>query len=245
MGGLMPGPSVFYLRQDFPYPHWLSYTLATFLLQEPEEDLRRIASGLDDFDGYLSQSNRRAILNELISQTEKIPQYESLFKLVGHYIDRPNAADEILTSLRYAKGMDDDDDGRPLAITNDERTELKRRLELVLRRYPGLRRQNKAERLSVATGLSVDSVDLICDLRPVFSEDRTEVQGLIPLTTLKVVASGVDRFPISFEAILSARDVQRLFDIAEKAVAKLNTLGNFAAEAKQTIPLVDLTKTGE
>lgn len=78
-----------------------------------------------------------------------------------------------------------------------------------------------------------------------FDDSRTTVEGVIPFTTLKVVANGVDRFPVSFEAILSASDVLALLKKVEFAVAKLNALGRLAERTELPVPSVDLTETKE
>jgi len=93
--------------------------------------------------------------------------------------------------------------------------------------------------------MRVEAVDLVCDIRPVFDDSRTNVEGVIPFTTLKVVATGVDQFPISFEAVLSASDVLALLKKAELAVAKLNALGRLAERTNLPVPSVDLTETKE
>jgi hypothetical protein len=67
----------------------------------------------------------------------------------------------------------------------------------------------------------------------------------VPYTTLKIIATGVNRFPVSFEAIISAGDVQDLLKKVEAAVEKLNALGRLAEQAHLPVPSVGLTETRE
>ena len=78
-----------------------------------------------------------------------------------------------------------------------------------------------------------------------FDDSRKNVEGVIPFTTLKVVATGVDQFPVSFEAVLSASDVLALLKKAEDAVNKLNALGRLAESNELPVPSVNLTETKE
>lgn len=90
--------------------------------------------------------------------------------------------------------------------------------------YPGLLRFRKAERLSRLTGQQLESVELICDLRPIFDEQRERVEGMMPYTHLRIVVTGVDGLPNGFEAELSQQQVYDLAEKAAKAKGKLDVL---------------------
>ncbi len=105
-----------------------------------------------------------------------------------------------------------------------------------------LQRQAKAERLATVTGQRLKSLDLICDLRPVFNEPRSHVEGLIPFTTIKLTCEGVDGLPVAIEAVMSRSELNSLAQSVEFAQAKLKSLQQFAEECRRTIPVTDLTK---
>lgn len=215
------------------------------LLSLPEEVLHQVGEELANYPGFLSSR----IQKDIISNNPNILSKDVALKLAeivrfGEAYLRRNKGDNILLGDLddWQRGPENRD---PEVLTREELDRLKMLLPVIIREYPGRLRQSKAVQLSEATGLRVESIDLICDLRPILDETRSQVEGVIPLTTLKIVASGVDRFPISFEAILSAKDVQELLRTAERAISKLNALGEFAAQRDLRIPAVDLTETDE
>ncbi len=97
-------------------------------------------------------------------------------------------------------------------------------LSNLIQPYPALARFEKAQRLAKLTGQELESIELICDLRPIFDEDRKQIEGMIPYTRLHIVATGADGLPKSFEAELSHRQVNDLREKAAKANTKLDVL---------------------
>jgi hypothetical protein len=109
--------------------------------------------------------------------------------------------------------------------------------------WSSIERQAKAERLGKATGQALEKIELICDLRPIFNSTRTQVEGLIPITTLRVTVEGPDGLPTALEAILSREDVDRLSEIASHAKAKLEALVNLSSRFDIEIPHTESTNT--
>jgi hypothetical protein len=241
----MADVSVFYfrgLRTDMPPPQFVVEAVK-FVLKESEETLKRLGAELAEVKGYLSDAGRKAILLRELGDEERASQFEKLLRTQEIFVRDHGGIDGLLSYLEKLQ-TDTANQEQPILSPN-ELSDLKRLLPLIVRPYPARQRQAKAERLAVATGLRAETVDLVCDIRPVFDDSRTNVEGVIPFTTLKVVASGVDKFPVSFEAVLSASDVLALLKKAEDAVAKLNALGELAERAELPVPSVDLTKTKE
>jgi hypothetical protein len=107
----------------------------------------------------------------------------------------------------------------------DERMDvLRKNLETLIREYPALDRMRKAARLLEIIGNQLTEVTFICDLRPVFNQDRDQVEGLIPLTTLRVDFEDTKRSPSKIEFVLTARQLEELISGAEKAREKLAVL---------------------
>lgn len=84
-------------------------------------------------------------------------------------------------------------------------------------------RYRKAERLKTLTGRMAESLEIICDLRPVFDHSRSVVEGLIPVTTLRV-AYQTNEGGNSVEVQLSGDDLENLAKEVERAKQKLRTL---------------------
>ncbi len=111
-----------------------------------------------------------------------------------------------------------------LPLTQADIDRLAEILSKLIMPYPALARFQKAERLAKLTGQSLESIELICDLRPIFDENRKQVEGMMPYTRLHIVATGEDGLPKSFEAELTHRQVNDLHEKAAKANDKLDVL---------------------
>ena len=213
------------------------------VLGESEETLKRLGAELAEVKGYLSDAGRKAILLRELGDEERASKFEKLLRTQEIFARDHGGIDGLLSFLEKVQTGTANQE-QPILSPN-ELSDLKCLLPLIFRPYPALQRQAKAERLAVATGLCAETIELVCDIRPVFDDSRKNVEGVIPFTTLKVVATGVDKFPVSFEAVLSASDVLALLKKAEFAVAKLNALGRLAEFFNLPVPSVDLTETKE
>lgn len=101
---------------------------------------------------------------------------------------------------------------------------LKQILKQLIQPYPSIDRFRKAERLARITGQQLETIELICDLRPIFDETRKNVEGMMPYTRLHIVATGEDGLPNAFEVELTHQQVVDLTEKAGKAKDKLETL---------------------
>ena len=237
--------AVFYFRgprSGTPPPQFVVEAVRV-VLGESEEALKRLATELSDVKGYLSDAGRKAILLRELGDEGRASQFEKLLRAGEIFVQNHGGSDGLLSFLDKLQ-TETENQEQPLLSPN-ELSDLKRLIPLIVKPYPARQRQAKAERLAVATGLIAESIDLICDIRPVFDDSRRSVEGLIPFTTLKVVATGVDQFPVSFEAVLSASDVLALLKKTEDAVSKLNALGRLAERDELPVPSVSLTETKE
>ena len=219
---------------------------AKVLLDLPLDALRRIADDLTQYPGFLSDGMLDKIVAAALADepSEKASQLARVIRF-GEYFFRGNKNGYDSLISRLERWYHNEKKQEQELIDEKELHQIRERLHVVLKEYPGRIRQAKADRLAEATGLRAESIDLICDLRPVLDENRSNIIGFIPLTTLRIVASGVDQFPITFETLLSAKDVQTLYQVAETAVKKLNALGDFAAQHDIKIPAIELTETTE
>jgi hypothetical protein len=217
-----------------------------FVLNLSVDSLRQIGEELAGYPGFLSARTQDEIIVKILDHADDgvASRLAEIIRFGESFLRENKGGYEALISY-LERAQRSGDSRRSKSLTSEQLLQLKERLPLVIKEYPARLRQLKADRLAEATGLRAESVDLICDLRPVLDEKRSGIIGLIPMTTIKVVASGVDRFPIAFEAILSAKDVEELLKKVESAVKKLNVLGEFADSNGIKIPAVDLTETVE
>jgi hypothetical protein len=197
----------FYFRGPSPGPGFSEtfYEGLKAVLDLPVETLQRIGDELSHYQGFLSAKSQNDIISNCLHDKEP---HLSLrlgdLVRVGERFLRENRGGLVGFMSQLERWQESADHRQTEGLTDDQLAQLKDRLPFLIKEYPSRLRQWKADRLAEATGLRAESVDLICDLRPVLDEGRSKIIGVIPITTLKIVASGVDRFPIAFEAILSA-----------------------------------------
>ena len=240
---------VLYMRGAFPFsiPPGIPDGLirdAKVLLGIDEEVLTAVRGDLEAFAGFL---DKRAIKGVLTSRVQNSDACEALTRLIAGIDSRLRALGQ--TPKSFLSQIDDwlnekENHAKGL-LSREEFDQLKPRLSTLIQPYPGLNRQAKAERLSEATGLPLEKIDIICDLRPVFDESRERVEGIIPFTTLKVVCKGVDGLPVAIEAILTQQDVVQLANASAEAKKKLARLRGLLQEKELPVPSVDMTMEGD
>jgi hypothetical protein len=215
---------------------------AKCLLALSPEAITALSADLESQQGFLDRDALSRAISRHIADEEQVRQ---LTRLVQGYDDLVNRFDltlgGILKSIDNWRVDQDDEEETPPLSDADFRL-LGERMPLLLKQYDGLVRQDKAERLSEVLGHRLESIDVICDLRPVFDQNHTGVVGVIPLTTLKLVCTGGNGLPVTTEAILSEKQVSELAAVAQSAVKKLSILRGLVAEVHKPIPMVPVTE---
>lgn len=237
--------SVFYIRGQFPFgpefgiPDGLIRDAKTLLALETGQ-IEAVRRELEAFPGFLDRKKTEELL---ASVTEDRRTCSALARLIVN-LDRRlratgQAVDQLLSDI--GEWLKDEGNQRKGLLSESEFKEVKARLPLLLRAFPGLERQAKAERLSQATGLPLEKIEIICDLRPVFDKEREQVEGMIPYTTLRIVCKGADGLPVALDAVLSQQDVSQLAKASANAEKKLARLRDLLAEKQMPVPRTDMT----
>jgi hypothetical protein len=240
----MADNNVFYFRtdRDMRPVHFPSFVeVAKVLLEIDGKTLQSLVSDLQEYQGFLGRAGLKQLIGRHVKDVDKAESIARLIVWTDLYI-RPGTTDRFFEELA-AWQAGSEENHNPELLSAVELPVLQQAISVLAQPFPARARQVKAERLAEATGLLVEAIDLICDLRPVFDETRSKIEGLIPFTTLRVVAASVDKFPVAFEALLSARDVELLAKKAEDAVRKLNAIGQLAERDRLPVPAVSLTET--
>lgn len=107
---------------------------------------------------------------------------------------------------------------------------LEEKLPRLIRDFAGLERYRKARRLASILGNTVEALELICDIRPVFNAQRDVVEGMIPLTTMKIIYEGQDEEIRVLEVQLSRDLLNELVEKAQMAQQKLDVLNRSITE---------------
>lgn len=241
--------TVLYMRGPFPLPSSFAVPEALvrdakLLLNLSAAQVEAVCGRLDAFPGFLDCAAVEEALTAVLGNAETCQALARFITNVDRRLrDLSQNVDQLLSQIEEWLG--EEENRRQGLFSPEEFEELKQRVPLVIRRFPGLNRQAKAQRLSQATGLPLERLDIICDLRPVFDKDRDRVEGMIPYTTLKIVCKGVDGLPVAMEALLSRRDVQELAKASAGAEKKLSRLHELLRERQVPVPRIEMTVEAE
>jgi hypothetical protein len=93
----------------------------------------------------------------------------------------------------------------------------------------------------VATGAELSEVQLLCDIRPIFNEEHSEVLGAIPITTLKLDVVSVDGSISRLEIRLTEEQVYDFCDKVLNVNNKINTIKSILKEKSITLPKTPAT----
>ena len=178
-----------------------------------DTQLGKLYKHLTEAQGFLDP---RSLLTTIQGVVEDSNTAETLRRVLRNIA--PSQVERVLTFLEEKRK----EENFPFDKTQLER--LKRILISLIQPYPALARFQKADRLAKITGRQLETVELICDLRPIFDESRENVEGMMPYTRLHIVTTGADGLPKPFEAELTHQQVIDLAEKAEKAKKKLETL---------------------
>jgi hypothetical protein len=241
--------TVFYMRGAFPFvsgkgvPPELVVD-AKVLLELQTDQLNALAQELTSFDSFLDKPTLKKTVQSFVPSEELANRVSRLIFQIDEYLRQSKSGLEALFG-RMADTIQEPEDPEKPILTPAEFDELKRRMSVIIKPYAGLHRQAKAQRLSEATGLRLEHLEIICDLRPVFDDAREHVEGVIPFTILKIVCIGADGLPIAMETILTQAEVEELTKKSQAAVKKLDRLRELLAEKDLPVPPVTMVKKGD
>jgi hypothetical protein len=98
------------------------------------------------------------------------------------------------------------------------------RLQRLLLEPRGFGRQRSAEDLAEATGEELHSVQVICDIRPVFGESETEAQGAVLVVILRLEKTDLSGSHSSLDLRLSEDQLDSLAKLSETAKGRIASL---------------------
>jgi|GEM_PF-1212324 hypothetical protein len=240
-------PSVIYIRNfggrpELPLESKSFARDARAVLALSDAELSDLMRRVADDSRFLSRSLLEQLAREAMPNLDP-KVVRSIASVISH-LDRlwrgsDQSLDGVVTGLQESLR----DKSKDAVLSADERERFALIVPRVLLDVPGLARQRKAELVAEGTGLPLDEVALYCDARPVFNANRSAIDGMVLLTTLKVVATGQDGLPVVLEARLSEAQVA---DLAKKAAAATSKLVTIAALMKDKgIPLPAVAGEGE
>ncbi len=185
----------------------------TAIIGLSDEMLAELHKHLTEAEGFLDPKALLATIQGVVKDQNTTKAVRRVLRNIS-----PSQVERMVTSLDEKSK----EKGFPFDQAKLER--LKQILKNLIRPYPALARFQKAERLMNITGQQLETVELICDLRPIFDESRKNVEGMMPYTQLHIVATGEDGLPKAFEVELTNQQVTDLAEKVGKAKRKLEAL---------------------
>jgi hypothetical protein len=123
---------------------------------------------------------------------------------------------------------------------------IKARLPVLLLAPKAFKRQKKAEALADATGADLNALNIICDIRPVFDEEKKEVDGALVISTLTLEIIELDGRVSSVECRLTEKQIDDLCKVSLFAKQKLEVIKTLLnAKSIPWARVFDATRTEE
>jgi len=178
-----------------------------------DEQIKMLRRRLSEAKGFLAPKSLRTTIRQVVADDDKAGSVQGALRNLD-----PKDVERLLRALSERR------EGKGFPLEETMLARLRQVLPELIQPYPALTRFEKAKRLATLTGQQLESIEVICDLRPIFDEDRKHLEGMMPYTRLRVVATGPDGLPNAFEAELTQQQVHDLVDKASKAKDKLDVL---------------------
>lgn len=179
------------------------------------EQLDRLGAALEQEAGIPTDAKLEVIVSGVLGET---PLSETVLRTLVNL--RPERIEDTIRTLRQWSTASSANAAKLPAQRLDA---IQDRLTRLIRNYPALVRYRKAQRLRTLTGRQAESLEVVCDLRPVFDQTREVVEGLIPLTILRIAYQGNEGTEV-LEILLSGENLENLATEVERAQKKIRAL---------------------
>ncbi|WP_394844961.1 hypothetical protein LZC95_48910 [Pendulispora brunnea] len=210
---------------------------ARAVLELSDEELDRVATELARYPGFLDGRGIAGIV--ATCTTSKNPnRVAALIRQVDRWWRQSDRKiDDFVSDVQRALSEQEEEEEaqKQQGLSRSERERLAERLPKFLAAQP-LARQWKAERIANGTGSSLDELQIYCDTRPVFSDDRAKIDGMVLLTTLRVVSTDVNGLSSVTEVRLSRTQLEELSTKATGAREKLTKILDLMNEKDIIVP---------
>ena len=142
---------------------------------------------------------------------------------VSRLVDRivPDSINYLTGMVKsWRKSLDEPDS----YMTEEKLDAVSKSLNKLIRNSPAITRVKKAQVLKTVTGNEVFGVMFVCDARPVYNEERDEIEGYLPVTTMKIVYQRQNGDSEEIEFALMPNEIDLLVDRANKVRKKIRVL---------------------
>lgn len=189
----------------------------SLLAQVPTDQLTRLISALQEQAGFISEKGLVQLIEQFVpDETHGAATFNALQNL------RQDSTPQVLETLHNWRNASEKNKAR---LSDDAYSALQEKLETLIRDYPALKRMRKANTLRSMLGNEVQGFIFVCDLRPVYKDPKKDdIEGLIPLVTLKVFYERQNMLTEEVELLLTSEQLEGLIFRATEAKKKLDVL---------------------
>lgn len=113
---------------------------------------------------------------------------------------------------------------------------LKSNLESLVDKSGSIDLIKKADRLARDTSNELESLKFICDLRPVFDDERESVQALVLLANLRIRYVRQNGEKGAFELALTEQELKQIKEKSEEAISKMEVLKKVSTTLETSSP---------
>ena len=207
------------------------------LLGIEQERFEALADALVANDSFLDRDAVRSLAASHLGEAAEASQIShAIWRFAEILRDADQALDKAFAILREAINEQLED------FSKEEKEELLTRLQRLCVNPLGFNRQHKAERLAEATSKELENLQIICDIRPVFNEDRSEIEGAIPATLLQISFDDIGTSS-SLDIRLTESQLRDLEDKVGSARKKLRVIKDFLVAKSVAMPMTSATLT--
>jgi tetrahydromethanopterin S-methyltransferase subunit G len=242
--------NVIYMRTGFHVGMEISVSRsliddAAIALEIDDENFEALVARLETESGFVGRDELKTLfLPQLANDAEKSNRLSKFVDAIHERLRDMNqpVSDFVKSLVGWLE--ENDPDGKQ--VPKGSVASFEERTAKLLGQYQCYARQAKAEELSTRIGNPLEQFELICDVRPVFDSERKSIEGMVPITWLKIVATQSNGMPSGTEVLLSEEDLNTIDESLQKAKQKIKELKRAVSEdfGKQ-IPVTVLTRLGK
>lgn len=218
---------------------------AAIALEIGDDNFESLISGLEIESGFVGRDELESRFLPLLgNDAEKANKLSRFVDAIHERLRGTNQAVPDFVKSLVSWLTENDSDGKQ--VPKESFASFEERTAKLLGSYQCYARQAKVEELSTRIGNPLEQFELICDVRPVFDSERKTIEGMLPITWLKIVATESNGMPSGTEVLLSEEDLNTIEESLKKAKQKIKELKRAVSEdfGKQ-IPATVLTRVGK
>ncbi len=189
-----------------------------------DSDLKRLCDGITHVQGVLTNDQLEELTKQIFEDDAVTEAVTRTIRNIPPEIKRDILA--IVDRWRHVTPK------RLERFPDRDFESLQRNLELLVQDYPGVALMRKAERLVRDTGNEFNDVLFICDLRPIFNEEHSRVEGFLAIVNLRLRYLSQNGDTDVFELALTEDELETLIEKAQKAIHKLSVLRDTVHDLK-------------